>query len=198
MNKLVRHATIVSTVALMTAATAGWASAQGYDGQNGADGQDGNDGRSGYCVDNPDQCGTRRMRQRDLGDESDQGYTKKRRVQMDEDQVQTDTPRRHAQSDWKFDPNKHRRHRHRSDEFRFEFGGFWYPEPYWLGYGLVGRPYRIGCGEGRAIVRDQGFYRVRTVECYGRAYTYIGRRHGDTFQVLVSARSGRIIDVDPI
>lgn len=42
------------------------------------------------------------------------------------------------------------------------------------------------------------FYRVRTVECAGRAYTYIGRRHGDTFQVLVSARSGRIIDINPI
>src|SRR5215216_2609149 len=98
MNTLVRHATIISTLALITGATAGLASAQeGYGGQNG------NDGRSGYCADNPDQCGTRQMRQYDQGDEGDQGYTRKRRVQMDEDQVQSDYPRRHAQSDWQFD-----------------------------------------------------------------------------------------------
>jgi hypothetical protein len=191
MNTLIRHATIVSTFALITAATAGLASAQ-----------DSYGGQGNYCAENPDQCGTRQMRQYDQGDEGDQGYMRKRRIQMDEDQgqatVQPDLPRRHAQSDWQFDPNKQRRQRHRSSEFRFEFGSYWYPEPYWLGYGYgLAAPYRIGCGEGRAIVRDQGFYRVRTVECYGRAYTYIGRRHGDTYQVLVSAKSGRIIDVNP-
>jgi hypothetical protein len=210
MNTLIRHATIVSTFALMTAATAGLASAQ-----------DSYGGQDNYCAQNPDQCGNRQMQQmQDQGDQgyikkrrieadegqttNDQGYMKKRRLQVDEGQAmsdQSDQPRmRHASSDWQFDPNKHRRHRHRDSEFRFYFGGFYYPEPYWLGYGygLGVSPYRIGCGEGRAIVREHGFYRVRTVECYGRAYTYLGRRHGDTFQVLVSARSGRIIDVNPI
>src|SRR5215210_2945186 len=178
MNTLIRHATIVSTFALMTAATAGLASAQESYGD-----QNSNGGQGNYCAENPEQCGTRHMRKYDQGDEGDQGYTRKRRIQKDQVTVQPDLPRRHAQSDWQFDPRKHRRHRNRTSEFRFEFGGFWYPEPYWqgYGYGLAVRPYRIGCGEGRAIVRDQGFYRVRTVECNGRAYTYIGRRHGETF-----------------
>ncbi|HEY7765626.1 MAG TPA: hypothetical protein VIB38_11605 [Aestuariivirgaceae bacterium] len=103
----------------------------------------------------------------------------------------------HAKSDWKFDARKHRRQRHKDNDFRFFFGGFWYPQPYWLGYGL-NVPYRIGCGEGRAIVRDRGFNRVRTIECQGRSYTYLGRRHGDRFRVMVNSRNGRIIDVDRI
>jgi hypothetical protein len=109
-----------------------------------------------------------------------------------------DQPRvKQADVDWKFDPNRHERRRHKDDRFRFYFSGFWYPEPYWMGYGLAINP-RVSCGEGRAIVRDRGFYRVRTVECRGRTYTYLGRRHGDAFRVLVSSRSGRIVDVDPI
>jgi hypothetical protein len=103
----------------------------------------------------------------------------------------------HAKSDWKFDARKHKRRRHKDDDFRFFFGGFWYPQPYWQGYGLNAR-YRVGCGEGRAIVRDHGFRRVRTLECRGRSYTYLGRRHGDDFKVMISARTGRVIDVDRI
>jgi hypothetical protein len=182
---LVKKASMVSLFALMTAAMAGAASAQ--------------DEQGNYCAKHPDRCGSQQMqRPDDRSDEKDQGYTKKRRIQVDEDQVQiqkSEEPRRHAQSDWQFNPKKHRRHRHRSDDFRFEFGGYWYPEPYWS-YGIGS--YRIGCGEGRAIVREHGFYRVRPVECDGRTYTYIGRRHGETFQVLLSARSGRIIDINPI
>jgi hypothetical protein len=109
-----------------------------------------------------------------------------------------DQPRvKQSEANWKFDPNREERRRHKDDRFRFYFGGFWYPEPYWLGYGLAVNP-RVSCGEGRAIVRDRGFYRVRTVECSGRTFTYLGRRHGDTFRVLVSSRTGRIIDVNPI
>jgi hypothetical protein len=185
---LVRHASIVSLFALMTAATAGLASAQ-----------DGNGEQGNYCAKYPDRCGSQQLqRSDDQSDEEDRGYTKKRRIQVDEDQgevQQSEEPRRHARSDWQFDSKKHRRNRHRSDNFRFEFGGYWYPEPYWS-YG-TGR-YRLGCSEGRAIVREHGFYRVRLVECDGRTYTYIGRRHGETFQVLLSARSGRIIDINPI
>jgi hypothetical protein len=102
-----------------------------------------------------------------------------------------------AQSDWKFDPTKEQRSRHKSDRFRFEFGGFWYPAPYWMGYGL-NIAHRIDCGDGRAILRDHGFSRIRPVECRGGTYTYLGDRHGDSFRVLLSARSGRIINVKPI
>ena len=99
--------------------------------------------------------------------------------------------------DWKFDSNRHERRRHKDATFRFYFGGFWYPQPYWLGYGLRVNQ-RISCGEGRSIVRDRGFNRVRPIECQGRTYTYFGRRHGDTFRVLLNARNGRIVGVDEV
>jgi hypothetical protein len=188
MNTLVKHASIVSAVALMAVGSAGLASAQSktYGGQN------------NFCAENPDQCGP----QMNKPGSDEQGF-KKRRIQRDDDQVEVDEinkPRRmkQAQADWKFDSKQHRRSRHKDSEFRFYFGGFWYPQPYWSGYGLVAAPYRVRCAEGRAIVRDRGFNRVRTVECQGRTYTYLGRRHGDTFKVLVSARTGRIVDVDRI
>jgi len=100
-----------------------------------------------------------------------------------------------TQSNWKFDSNRHERRRHRDDRFRFHFGGFWYPQPFWLGYGLVSP--RLSCGEGRAIVRDRGFNRVRALECQGRTFTYLGHRRGDTYRILVNSRTGRIADIDP-
>jgi hypothetical protein len=188
MTYLEKHVSIVSAVALMAIGSAGVANAQSK-----SYGE-----RSDFCVENPDKCGPQMTKPG--GD--DQGYMKKkRRIQSDDAQVdvQFDQPRTtyEARSDWKFDSNRHERRRHKDDRFRFYFGGFWYPEPYWLGYGLR-VPYRIACAEGREIVRDRGFRRVRTIECRGRTYTYLGRRHGDSFRVVVSARSGRIIDVDPV
>jgi hypothetical protein len=188
MNMSVKHASIISAVALLAAGSAGVATAQSKsygDGNN-------------FCAENPEQCGPKMNRT-----ESDDQTLKKRRIQRDEGRVErddSDKPRRmkQAQSDWKFDSRRHKRSRHKDDDFRFFFGGFWYPEPYWSGYGLVAVPYRVGCAEGRAIVRDRGFNRVRTLECRGRTFTYLGRRHGDTFKVLLSARTGRIVDVDPI
>jgi hypothetical protein len=54
------------------------------------------------------------------------------------------------------------------------------------------KSYRIGCGEGRAIVAKR-FNQVRMVECNGATYTYLGRRQGDTYRVLLNARTGRIV-----
>jgi hypothetical protein len=185
-----KHAILVSVVALMTVGTAGLANAQSQTYGN----QDQND----ICAVNPEACAPK-MRKVEPQEE---GVVRKRRLQQEGEQAlsgEADQPRRVRQAEWKFDPNRHERRRDRDKRFRFEFGGFWYPEPYWLGYsyGLVA-PYRISCGEGRAIVRDRGFRRVRTVECRGRTYTYLGRRQGDRFRVFVSSRSGRIVDVDPI
>jgi hypothetical protein len=98
---------------------------------------------------------------------------------------------------WKFDSNRHERRRNKGDRFRFYFGGFWYPQPYWLGYGWPVNT-RITCGEGRAIVDVRGYNRVRPIECRGRIYTYLGRRHGDSFKVMVNSRKGRIVDVDRV
>src|SRR5215210_1020716 len=96
----VKKVSIVSLFVLMTAATASLASAQDSYGEQG-----------NYCAKHPDRCGSQQM-QRDQSDEEDQVYTKKRRIQVDEDQnqmQQSGEPRRQAQSDWQFDPKKHRR-----------------------------------------------------------------------------------------
>lgn len=52
--------------------------------------------------------------------------------------------------------------------------------------------YRVSCGEGREIVAER-FNRVRVVECNGGTYTYLGRSQGDTYRILVNARTGRIV-----
>jgi hypothetical protein len=186
MITFVKQATLVSAVALMTVASAGYAGAQSksYGDQN------------NYCAENPDKCGGGMNKPTD----EEQDSTKKRRYQQEEDQVtgdQQEQPKmRQAQGDWKFDPKKHKRSRHKDDTFRFFLGGFWYAQPYWQGYGIgMGR---ISCREGSMILRDRGFYRVRPIECQGRTYTYFGRRHGDSVRILLSARNGRIIDVNPI
>jgi hypothetical protein len=188
MTRFMRYASIVSTIALMAVGTAGLASAQSntYSDRN-------------NCVEGQANCPPREMRK---PDEENQGYPNKRRLRQEEEQVrgdEADQPRkmRQARSEWRFDSNRQERRSQRDKRYRFEFGGFWYPEPYWLGYGLRAN-YRIGCDAGRAIVRDHGFNRVRALECKGSTYTYLGRRDRKTFRVLLSSRSGRVVDIDRI
>jgi hypothetical protein len=101
---------------------------------------------------------------------------------------------------WKFDSNRHERRRYKDKRFRFYFGGFWYPEPYW------DEPWydddyveysRVSCREGADIVSER-FDRVRILDCDGRIYTYLGRRYGDTFEIQLNSRTGRIIDAREI
>lgn len=100
-----------------------------------------------------------------------------------------------AEGDWKFNAQRHERRRKKDERFRFEFGGYWYPEPYWWYDYDYFRPYRITCGEGRDLLFDGGFRRVRTLECQGRIYTYLARRRGETFRIQVNSRTGRILSV---
>jgi len=211
MNRLGKRALIGSTVIFMAIGLTQYANAQS---------NENSDEQSSYCINNPDKCGAGRQFKKSPSDEGSDGQeaTSRKRKYQEEDQAgeETDQPRkkrkykesdqvenqsdqprmRHSEGDWKYDPSHHKRRRHKDDEFRFYFGGFWYPEPYWqVG---IGNPYRIGCAEGRSILRDRGFYRVRRLECNGRTYTYVGRRHGDTFRILLSSRSGRIVDVSPL
>jgi hypothetical protein len=209
MNYLMRSATIVSTVALLTFGTAGLASAQyKKSGQNEcADPQNCPSEQIQRSDEDEQGTGKRRKKvdQTDAEDQqADEQSRRKRRVQETEGEEQVSeepTVRRkrssQAQSDWKFDSKRHDRRRKRDDRYRFEFGGFWYPEPYWWYDFDYGRPYRISCREGRDILLDRGFRRVRTVECQGRTFTYLGRRGGDIYRVLVSSRTGRIVGVRP-
>lgn len=93
---------------------------------------------------------------------------------------------------WKYDSNRHERRRHKDKKFRFYFGGFWYPYPYWDEPYYYVDPYRVSCREGAEIVSER-FSRVRIVECGGSVYTYLGRRYGDTFEIRLSSRTGRIL-----
>jgi hypothetical protein len=102
--------------------------------------------------------------------------------------------KREARSDWKYDSNRHKRNRNKDARYRYYYGGYWYLEPYWNG--PVNS--RMSCGEGRAIINDSGFNRVRTIECEGRNYTYAARRKGDTFRVSVNSRTGEIVSVRPM
>jgi hypothetical protein len=102
---------------------------------------------------------------------------------------------------WKYDSSKHERRRYKDKKFRFYFSGFWYPYPYWDDpyyyddYYI--EPYRVSCREGAEIVSER-FSRVRILECNGRVYTYVGRRYGDTFEIKLSSRTGRILEAREI
>ena len=131
------------------------------------------------------------------GQSTDQDMKRKKRAENKRDtdvnvdvDVNTRTRTGMNEGSWHFDPNRHHRRRSKSASFRFYYGGFWYPQPYWETYSI--RVGRIGCGEGRRIVAER-FNRVRVVECNGGTYTYLGRRQGDTYRILLNARSGRIV-----
>jgi hypothetical protein len=79
-------------------------------------------------------------------------------------------------------------------------GGGYYPSPYQRGYPIYDPDDDYGddadyisCGEGRRIVRDYGFYRVRPTRCGGSVYRYEAVKRDRLWSVKVSARSGRII-----
>lgn len=143
---------------------------------------------------NDQMQGNRKMREGNQSDDqNDQAMPRKKRVQsgQQDDDVDVKTRVRVGEGKWRFDPNRHERRRSKSTTFRFYFGGYWYPQPYWDVYS-VGPRYRISCGEGRGIVAER-FNRVRIVECSGGTYTYLGRRSGDTYRILLNARTGRIV-----
>lgn len=200
MNHLVKSTAIVSTLALLSVAAAGSAAAAQKN-------------RQGACTD-PADCPGQQMQEQD---ESGEGYSRQRRkieenggedavtdeqiprkrriqeaVEDGQGQEEPVKRKRQAKSDWDFESGKHERRRKRDNRFRYEFDGYWYPEQYWLGFGYPAR-YGISCGEGRELLRERGFRRVRTVECQGRTFTYVGFRYGDTFRVLVNSRTGRIV-----
>lgn len=172
-----RHASLVSAIALLACGAIGTASAQTYGEESGSNQKPKVTGEQGdLCAKNPDACQPRGKRKAQREENDDDGKMKR------------------ADNDWRFDSGRHERRRDKNERFRFFFGGFWYPEPYWL----VRTGPRVSCGEGRAIMRDRGFRSVRTIECQGRTYTYLGRRDGRTFRVLLSARSGRVVDMDRV
>lgn len=79
----------------------------------------------------------------------------------------------------------------------YGYGQHW---PQYGGYpGGYYRPhYGISCRAGREATRYAGFRNVRTLECSGPVYRYIGWKRGQEWRVSVDARSGRVVRVRPI
>jgi hypothetical protein len=53
----------------------------------------------------------------------------------------------------------------------------------------------ISCRRGKRIVENAGFRRVQVRDCKGRNFRYTGRKRGDTFEIRVNSRNGRIVSV---
>jgi type IV secretory pathway VirB10-like protein len=101
-------------------------------------------------------------------------------------------------SGWRYDQNRHNRRNQRDNIFRFSFGGFFYDRPYWQQQQYYYQPNRISCGEGRFILADSGYKRIRTVECNGTTFTYKAQRGTRTYRVYVNSRRGSITGVTRI
>ncbi len=156
-----------------------------------------------YHPDNQPSVGDNELGQGTLDPHVRKYHPDDRIKQGGDEDVTTDQKRKHyAEPEWKFDPNRHERRRHRDRRFRFFFGGFWYPEPYWdefYGYyddDYIG-PYGVSCREGAEIVAER-FYRVRILDCHGSVFAYLGLRYGQTFEIELSSLTGRILNAHGI
>jgi hypothetical protein len=65
----------------------------------------------------------------------------------------------------------------------FGFGGF---DPgYDDGYQPVYHPHYMSCGEGRDVVRWEGYRNVHAFDCAGPMYRYTGWKHGRPYVIFV-------------
>jgi hypothetical protein len=53
----------------------------------------------------------------------------------------------------------------------------------------------ITCRGGERILRSRGFRDIRRVDCRGRFYIYRARFGGSRFEIAISSRNGRVVDV---
>ncbi len=52
---------------------------------------------------------------------------------------------------------------------------------------------RLTCGQARDALEHFGFEQIVRDECSGSTYTFVAKRDGDLYTVLVNARTGEII-----
>jgi hypothetical protein len=76
-------------------------------------------------------------------------------------------------------------------------GGF-YPGGYGGYYGSYYEPYYgVSCGEARSIVKGNGFYKVKAIDCSAPSYKFIAWQGGSKYKVRVNA-NGNITGVTPL
>jgi hypothetical protein len=206
MSKIIRNSVMASSFALMALGPAGMATAQDSNNyrtlndcgnqQNCGDQKPGNSGKQrsqnsqGYDQDD-EQSGDMQIRKKRRS-QNNQNYDQGN-DQPGDMQIRKKRSAQNNNGSWKYDSNRHDRRRNKNSQFRFFFGGYYYQQPYWTGESYGVQSYRVSCGEGRNIVDDSGYNRVRTIECGGGTFTYLGRRNGDTFKVFLNSRTGRIV-----
>jgi hypothetical protein len=61
------------------------------------------------------------------------------------------------------------------------------------GHGHQMRRHRLSSEEVRWILRDRGYHQIRFFDKRGPVYQLRARKHGDTFFLVVSARTGEIL-----
>lgn len=53
----------------------------------------------------------------------------------------------------------------------------------------------ITCVQGQRLIQSRGFRDVRRIDCRGRHFVYHARRiGGSTFEIVLNARTGRVVD----
>ena len=57
---------------------------------------------------------------------------------------------------------------------------------------------QISCREGKRIVRERNFYRVRPVKCQGTIFRYQAFKNGRPWLVRVNSYSARIVSARPL
>ena len=70
-------------------------------------------------------------------------------------------------------------------------GGVYVPVPAYEPY------YGVSCGQARAIVKGNGFYKVTAIDCSAPSYRFIAWQGGNKYKVRVNA-AGTITGVTPL
>ncbi|WP_183260055.1 hypothetical protein [Aminobacter niigataensis] len=53
----------------------------------------------------------------------------------------------------------------------------------------------ISCSQGQRLLQNRGFRDVRRIDCRGRIFIYHARRGNSRFEIALSSRTGRVVDV---
>lgn len=53
----------------------------------------------------------------------------------------------------------------------------------------------ITCSQGQRLIRNRGFRDVRRIDCRGRIFIYHATRANRRFEIALSARTGRVVDM---
>lgn len=53
----------------------------------------------------------------------------------------------------------------------------------------------ITCRQGQQLIQNRGFRNVRRVDCGGRTFVYHARRGSGDFEISISSRTGRVMEI---